>query len=525
MSRAGQSRGPRTWCGLAIAALLTAALLPGAVRAEKAGVVRTESFRLLNEGVSAYKRGEYARAVDSLRRSASMALNSFRAHYYLGLALIGDRRYEEAVEALTVALDLDPTHLQAHVARGDAFLKLGDTGEAMAEYYRAIKLRPEFPPALDGIARAHEAMADDEKAIQFFERAIASNRGYANAYTNLGDLYLRRVRIDEAVRLLAEAVSIRPDFAPGLNRLALAYGQLGLANQAVATIREAIELQPNVAEHHATLGRIQLGLELVANAERAFIDALGLDPTHPVALEGLAEVSRRRGEYDAAFGYLETALGDERIEPRVARRLVEFRTELEAEQQRLIALEQRVTDGTATPEDYRALARVYVDRADWERALGYQRGAPDERADRELLAFLLFKTGRYRDAHEVFSELARDAGRADLEINDGVTLTLLGDHDGALDAYGRALALEPDNSLALLYRGNALLRLGRDGDAVVAYKAFLDRGGYGEDEERVRRILEQIAPGAVPARAPLFPDAPPAPDQPVGDEDEQGAGS
>ncbi len=511
--------------GLVIAAVLLGALLPGSALAEKAGVVRTESFRLLNEGVAAYKRGEYVKAVDSLRRSAAMALNSFRAHYYLGLALSGDRRYEEAVEALTVALDLDPTHLQAHVARGDAFLKLGDTGEAMAEYYRAIKLRPEFPPALDGIARVHEAMADDEKAIRFFERSIASNRGYADAYTHLGDLYLRLNRIDEAVRLLAEAVSIRPDFAPGLNRLALAYGQLGLANQAVATIRKAIELQPNVAEHHATLGRIQLGLELVANAETAFMQALGLDPAHPGALEGLAEVSRRRGEYDAAFGYLDTALGDERIEPRIAQRLTEFRAVLEAEQARLIALEQRVADGTATPADHRALARVYVDRADWETALEYQRGAPAEPADRELLAFLLFKTGRYRDAHGVFAGLARDAGRADLELNDGVTLSLLGDHAGALEAYGRALAIEPDNSLALLYRGNALMRLGRDGDAVVAYKAFLDRGGFGEDEERVRRILEQIAPGAVPVRPPLFPDAPPAPELPVGDEDEEGAGS
>ena len=45
------------------------------------------------QGVSAFNRGEYPTAVSKLRECASIALNSFRAHYYLGLALIGERQY------------------------------------------------------------------------------------------------------------------------------------------------------------------------------------------------------------------------------------------------------------------------------------------------------------------------------------------------------------------------------------------------------------------------------------------------
>jgi tetratricopeptide (TPR) repeat protein len=139
---------------LAVAAVLpiAASLAPGAL-AGKALDVRRESHELLNAGVAAYRKGDYAAAVDSLRRSAAMALNSFRAHFYLGLALIGDRRYTEAVDALNIALDLDPTHLQSLVGLGDAYLKLGDLDEAQAAYYRALKLRPEYPPSLDGLAR------------------------------------------------------------------------------------------------------------------------------------------------------------------------------------------------------------------------------------------------------------------------------------------------------------------------------------------------------------------------------------
>jgi len=76
---------------ITVIALLAALLSAPAALAGKAGEVRTESFKLLNQGVAAYKRGDYRLAVDKLNRSTAMALNSFRGYYYLGLALIGDR--------------------------------------------------------------------------------------------------------------------------------------------------------------------------------------------------------------------------------------------------------------------------------------------------------------------------------------------------------------------------------------------------------------------------------------------------
>ena len=115
--------------------LIVAMALP--LAAGKAGEGRAEAFRLLNQGVSAYRKGRFAEAVEKLARASSMALNNFPAHYYLGLALIGDRRYDEAINALDIALDLDPNHLQSHVAKGDARLKQGDLDESKASYFLA----------------------------------------------------------------------------------------------------------------------------------------------------------------------------------------------------------------------------------------------------------------------------------------------------------------------------------------------------------------------------------------------------
>ena len=150
-----------------------------------------------------------------------MSLNSFPANYYLGLALAGDRRYADAVEAYKVALDLDPDHLQANVSIGDAWLKLGDTDEALPYYVRAAKIRPEYAPALDGTARVAEALADQEKAIALYDARARERQGVRPGLHAFGRSLPAGRPLDDAVKLLVEAVTVRPDFGPGLDRLAV----------------------------------------------------------------------------------------------------------------------------------------------------------------------------------------------------------------------------------------------------------------------------------------------------------------
>lgn len=494
---------------IALLSALVLSLAPPTAEAGHAGAVRAESFDRLNRGVSAYRRGQYARAVEELTLSSNMALNSFRAYFYLGLALIGDRRYAEALDALDVALDLDPGHIQTLTARGDAYLKLGDLEEARASFYLALKLRTEYPASLDGLARVNEAQANDDEAIRHYLRAISSDKGYAPAYTHLGDLYLRLDRIEEAVRLLEEAVEVRPDYAPGLNRLALAFGRLGLHNEAVAIIQRAIEIQPNDAAHPATLGELQLNQGLILAAEESFLEALALDDGLPAVRRGLAEVARRRGLYDVALGQIDLALTDPRMDARSARLLEEYRDRVERERVLLAQLQQRVESGEASPLDYGALASVYAGRGLWNEAVELQRRAGDGPEQQDRLAYVLFQAGRYREAREIYAGLARTTSVAAAEINDGVTLALLGNDEAAVAAYERALAIETDFPRALVYMANSLLRLGRGEEAVASYKTFLDLGFKGEVSERVRRILLQIAPEVLPPdKSPLEPPPP-----------------
>lgn len=498
-----------------VAATLLAGLLLGSApsTAGRAAEVRVRSFELLNEGVAAFNRGDYPLAVEKLSESASMALNSFRAHYYLGRALVADRQYPEAVKVLAVALDLDPNHMQSLVALGDAHLKQGEITEARAAYARALQLRPEFPSALDGLGRSYEAQAKTDQAIAHYRRAIASNKGFAPAYTHLGDLYLRQDDLEEAVRLLEEAIDIRPDYAPGLNRLALAYGRLGLHNEAVATIQEAIQLEPKNPMHLVTRGRLQLGQGFVSGAEKSFHEAMALEEAMPEARAGIGAVAYRRGDFDTALAEFDAALADPRLDRMLAGRLAEYREVVAAEAAEVALLDAKVKEQTATPEEYSRLAELCVTRALWDLAAEFQAQGPDTPEQRERLAYILFKARRYRDSHEIYAELSSRSESPELRLNTGIALAKLGNDAGAVEAYRRVLEIDGENRRAWIYLGNSLLRLGDRGEAAEAYRRSLEMNAEDEAAERIRRILLQVAPDLIPEE-----EEPPPP--PVEEEEE-----
>jgi tetratricopeptide (TPR) repeat protein len=348
----------------------------------------------------------------------------------------------------------------------------------------------------------YESQGDKDRAVDFYRRAIASNKGYAEAYANLGKLYLREGRLGEAIALLREAVTIRADFAFGYNGLAEAYSRIGLQGDALIAVRKAIELDPKAADHLATLGTVELEMELIDRAEASFRRALELDAGYPEARLGLAEVARRRADYEAAVREIDAALADPRTDALARARLATQRDSVAREGAESSELSALVEAGTAPPEAIQRLAAIYGGRHEWSRAAELQARVPAEGIERERLAYYLLKAGKRREALELYTALAQGSERADFEVNAGVAQAGLGNDRAAIEAYARALAIEPENPRARLYYANSLVRLGRTDEAAERYRKYLAEHPNGAAAERVRKILDRIAPASNPGAKP-----------------------
>jgi cytochrome c-type biogenesis protein CcmH/NrfG len=87
---------------------------------------------------------------------AALQVNQCNGYAWTALGqLLKEAGYaSRARDALTYATRLSPSQVRAWVGLGEVYELLGDKGEAIGAYQRALMLRPGYLPAEDGLRRA-----------------------------------------------------------------------------------------------------------------------------------------------------------------------------------------------------------------------------------------------------------------------------------------------------------------------------------------------------------------------------------
>ncbi|MGH7311286.1 MAG: tetratricopeptide repeat protein [Candidatus Rokuibacteriota bacterium] len=101
--------------------------------------------------------------------------------------------------------------------------------------------------------------------------------------------------------------------------------------------------------------------------------------------------------------------------------------------------------------------------------------------------------GRYGEAIAAYQAvLKRQPRNVDAMTHLGLIVAIGGHPDAALEAFDRALAIDPDYGPALLYRGQVLYETKRDAaGAIRSWERFLQVVPVGEDHERVKRLIAE----------------------------------
>jgi protein O-GlcNAc transferase len=108
---------------------------------------------------------------------------------------------------------------------------------------------------------------------------------------------------------------------------------------------------------------------------------------------------------------------------------------------------------------------------------------------RHMMAVMQIRQGRAQEAITLLALLCAQAPQdADIRTHHGLALQGLGEYEAALADFDQALALNPAAALALLYKGDLLLELGRAGDGLACYDRLV-RIAPGFDEGWFRRGL------------------------------------
>ena len=184
--------------------------------------------------------------------------------------------------------------------RANELANLGRDTQAMEVLLQLLRSHPESAAAVEPyLARVHLIGGRTEEAREHARRAIALAPNQAIGHLLLGAALHGMNRCAEAVDPLQIAAGLDLVKADAPQRLAQVLTDLGRAPEAYAAANEALYREPHAAQSHFAMGYV-LHHTQPEEAQRAYRQALTLDPHYTTAKHNLASVNLSRGDWDSA---------------------------------------------------------------------------------------------------------------------------------------------------------------------------------------------------------------------------------
>jgi len=380
-------------------------------------------------------KGKEDEAVKILQKAAAQAPRDPEPPLALARLFLKLGKLDEAGKALGNAGDLAsgaPPSVRARVlaARSAFALRAGTVGEALAYGRQAVEAEA-GAESLAALARA-QARAGDPGARETAERAARAAPSSAAALIARGDALLAARLFSEAEAAYQQAVSIDARSAAGTG-LGLSLAGQGKATPALEAARAAAQADPHSGEAQAGLALVMLArdpLDGASEAVAAVHQGSFLEPKNPLVQLTVGRVFESRGQLAEASHAYAAAAG---LDP-----------------------------SWASPPV--ATLALLLRQGDTASALAGLRALPDDlRASGEaqwLLGRLLLRKEDW-DGAKAALDVATAAlpGVAEAQAAHGTAAYNVGELKLAANAYGRAVAIEPEN---LAYLANYGLFLGYD---------------------------------------------------------------
>ena len=183
------------------------------------------------------KRPADAEAV--LRAALTYNPRSFRIITALGIAMIDNGRFDEALDLLKRSLALVDFDPETWNYLGVAYWNTGRFDEAFQAYERALSLDGNYAIVFNNRGSLRLSLFLKERrpeelrqALEDFRKAVEIDPRYASAWNGLGVGLLQSREVDGAIEAWKKAVALKPDFGFALFNLGLAL--LGRGDRAEA---------------------------------------------------------------------------------------------------------------------------------------------------------------------------------------------------------------------------------------------------------------------------------------------------
>jgi tetratricopeptide (TPR) repeat protein len=140
----------------------------------------TESRNYTNLGAVYNRMGEYAKAVDVLRKAIQYDKRSAESYYNIGIAQRKLKQWQLAISAYREATRLNPKMAEAFQNLANVYVDTSNLPMAIMNYKKALEIRPDFEPARKGLQKAESADNQARQALNPFGRLVDTESHQVN---------------------------------------------------------------------------------------------------------------------------------------------------------------------------------------------------------------------------------------------------------------------------------------------------------------------------------------------------------
>ena len=325
-------------------------------------LAQTPDQVLLSHAVELHQKGDYSGAITAYEKFLKSHPEAAAVRSNLGAALVHEGRLADGIREYTISLAADGKNAQVRLNLALAYYKAGEIAKTAQELER---VRPAFPAGSPDASRVVMLLADcalrqgnDKRVIELLDPVVAAEPGNLGAAFLLGTALLDEKQEQRGAEMIDRIVR-QGDRAEAHMLIAFTQMRLNDKKVAMAEVDRALELSPGLAEAHEVKGRILFTNSDLAGAEKAFREAIALDPNSFDSLLFLGTLMRQQSRLDDARRYLERAL---RIRPNEVRARYQYAVLESAEEKDESAvkiLEALVKDLPGFTEAHRSLSTAY----------------------------------------------------------------------------------------------------------------------------------------------------------------------
>ena len=228
-------------------------------------------FELLQDADRWARFRQFGEALPRAELASQLLPESAQVWAVLGSLYVQVDRYDDGIEALFKARDIEPENAAIRFTIGSAFFQGADYAGAVEELEAGLALMPNTPGALFDLGNAYFMLERFERAIASYEEAFAQDGGFWPALNNIGLVRYEQGMTDRALGQWESSTALAPEEAEPLLAQAAALYARGDRDRSLALAEEAIVLDSRYTDLEFL--KINLwGAQLLADVEQLLAD-------------------------------------------------------------------------------------------------------------------------------------------------------------------------------------------------------------------------------------------------------------